>query len=356
MGLLMKQNINLHTRKIGEKNTLFGSKGLRRYVSSTVKNDFLSATDIKCYETKSSSGRLYASQAYKDLAALIDANKSKKMSPQMKSDFHVGCYKNKVELLRQLHKEHEFFIDWEKIKTSTEPFDKGEKGPMQLRAEKIRAKYEPTLMDKIFSRTQARIKELDSNIVKAKKEDQNDYRIWENLVKLSEGIIEKDAECMLLVIENMYSFDDLLELGVEIKVGADSSGCIEVEAHAHTGKVVPHQVLTLGQGGKITKMDMDRASYYNLVRDYICSLTVRIVGDIFSIVPANGVIINVVDSQSSAEGHIEDVTILSAAIDRANFESLNFSVINPFRELSNMYCVSDFRRTDAPGAVKRIVG
>ena len=260
MGLLMKQTKSLSTRRHSEKSSLFGSRGLRYYISSDTATGTYPATGSEVYKTRSDSGRVYTSQAYKNLASLSHFSSKKRHAQSDRSVHTVNSYKNSVELLRSLHKEHEPEINWSALKDAPPPFDLSEKGPREIRAEKLLENYSPSLSDKIFSRTDAKMRELKNNIARAKKEDMIDYHVWENISALADGISKKDAECMLLVIENMYPFDDLLELGVDITVGADSTGCVEVEVNANTGKIVPHQVLTLGQGDKVNKMEMDRAS------------------------------------------------------------------------------------------------
>ncbi len=356
MGLLMKKTLTLSAKQ-NTADSLFGRKGLRHYISAGTQTLGGYSLNVESYKTKSQSGRKYTSAPYTSLAEILAQLSRPRLSATDRNALLVNKQKTFVEVLRALHREREAQIDWQAIRDSAPPFTEGEKGPLEQKAESARRHYRPSLTDKLFSKVEQRERELDAAIRQAAKEDITDYRIWGNTVTLAEGVLALDEECWLMVLENMHSFDDLLEFGVQITVGANNAKCVEVEVNANTANVVPHQVYMLSQSGKVSRMDTDKASHYNLIRDYVCSLTLRIVSDIFATLPADGVIINVVDDRANAEsGALSQITILSAAMDRESVERLNFGVLNPYRALSDMYCTMDFKKTEAPGEVKRVVG
>ena len=356
MSLLMKKTLALSTRQ-ASSDSLFGRRGLRYYISAGTEPTDGYSLNVESYKTKSKSGRKYTSTAYTTLAATLSQLEKPRMSAGERNALLVSRQKNFMEVIKGLHREREMKIDWQAIKDSAPPFTMGEKGPLEQKAEAARRHYRPSLTDKLFAKIEQRERELDAAIKAAAKEDVTDYRIWENTVTLADGVLALDEECWLMVLDNMHSFDDLLEFGCSLTVGANNAKCVEVEVHANTANVVPSQLYMLSQSGKLNRMDTDKASFYNLIRDYVCSLTLRIVCDIFATLPADGVIINIVDDRADAEtGNISQITILSAAMDRESIERLNFNVLNPWRTLSDMYCTMDFKKTEAPGEVKRVVG
>ncbi len=356
MSLLMKKTCTLSVKQNASE-SLFGRKGLRHYISAGTEPTIGSSLNVESYTTKSKSGRKYTSTPYTTLAATLNQLARPRISAGDRNTLLVAKKKNFIDVIKGLHRERETTLDWQQIKDAPPPFTMGEKGPLEQKAEATRRHYRPTLMDKLFAKIDQRERELDAAIKQAAKEDIIDYRIWENTVTLADGVLALDEDCWLMVLENMHSFDDLLEFGVSITAGANKEKCVEVEVHANTANVVPHQMYMLTQSGKLNRMDTDKASLYNLIRDYICSLTLRVVSDIFATLPADGVIINVVDDRIDSETEaISEITVLSAAMDRESIERLNFNVLNPWRTLSDMYCAMDFKKTEAPGEVKRVVG
>ena len=299
MGLMMKKKATL-TAKQNTADSLFGKKGLRHYVSAGTQPTDGYSLNVESYKTKSQSGRKYNSTPYTNLAAITADLSKSRLSSSDRNSLLVSRQKTLVDVLKGLHREREMKIDWQKIKDSAPPFMQGEQGPAETKAIAARRHYRPSLTDKIFSRIEQKERELDAQIKLAAKEDATDYRVWENTVTLAEGVLKNDEDCWLMVLENMHSFDDLLEFGVRITVGVNNARCVEVEINANTANVVPHQVYMLSQSGTLSRMDTDKASYYNLIRDYICSLTMRVASDVFSPLPAEGIIINVVDDRASA--------------------------------------------------------
>ncbi len=356
MGLLMKKTMTLSS-KPNTADGLFGKKGLRHYISAGSETLSGYSLNVESFKTKSGSGRKYTSAPYAALGEVLAEMARPRLSAADKNACIVNRQKAIVEVLRSLHREREAALDWVKIQNSAPPYREGEKGPHEEKAIAARRHYRPSLIDKLFSKVEQRERELDAAIRAAAKEDAIDYRVWENTVTLAEGVLNRDEDCWLMVLEHMHSFDDLLEFGVGITVGVNKDGCVEAEVNCNTANIVPHQVYMLSQSGKVTRMDTDKASYYNLMRDYICSLAMRIAGDIFATLPAAGLILNIVDDRADAQsGALSQITVLSAAMDAEAVNHLNFGVLNPWRTLSDMYCTMDFRRTEAPGEVKRVVG
>lgn len=356
MGLLMKKTLVL-TAKKNTADSLFGKKGLRHYISAGTETLGGYSLNVESYKTKSNSGRKYTSSPYISLAEIVDQLARPRLSQSDRNALIVNKQKTFIDVIRALHRERECKIDWQAIRDSAPPFTQGEKGPAERKAEAARKNYKPSITDKLFNKIEEKEKALDAAIRLAAKEDATDYRVWENTVTLAEGILSLDVDCWLMALENLHSFDDLLEFGVQITVGANNAKCIEVEVNANTANVVPHQVYMLSQSGKVSRMDTDKASHYNLMRDYVCSLAMRIFSDIFATLPADGVILNIVDDRANTDTQsLSQITILSAAVDRESIERLNFGVLNPWRTLSDLYCTMDFHKTEAPGEVKRVVG
>ena len=65
---------------------------------------------------------------------------------------------------------------------------------------------------------------------------------------------------------------------------------------------------------------LDKKEYFDLLQDYICSVTIRAARDTFALLPVNYVTDNAVDGGK---------TILSVSFDRPNFQKLRFGMSDP---------------------------
>ncbi|GAB5408790.1 MAG: hypothetical protein BalsKO_11550 [Balneolaceae bacterium] len=91
---------------------------------------------------------------------------------------------------------------------------------------------------------------------------------------------------------------------------------------------------------------MPKGEFYELYQDYVCSVILRIAGEIFSILPTSAVVITAADDLlNTSTGYIEEQAILSVAIPRKTFNQLNLQTIDPSSSLENFVHNMDFKRT-----------
>ena len=139
-------------------------------------------------------------------------------------------------------------------------------------------------------------------------DDMYDPELWDYCHRVSAGILKGDIDTYLQVIQDLNPYDDLLDLGGGFEFGTDSPMSMTIEFTARTDEVMPDP------------KSMDKKEYFDLLQDYICSVTIRAARDTFALLPVNFVTVNAVDGGS---------TVLSVTFDRPNFQRLRFGMSDP---------------------------
>jgi len=148
-----------------------------------------------------------------------------------------------------------------------------------------------------------------------------------NLNLLSQRILAGDIDAYFEVIAEMNPLDD----------------------------IVPTYSLSLTKTGKLSKKDLTKTAYYELVQDYVCSCALRIARDMFALLPLEIVVVHAVDRIiNSQTGHQEDATILSIVFERKVLNSLNFDNLDPSDALNNFRHNMKFLKTAGFKTVSRI--
>ena len=338
MGLNFRKSISLgHGLKVNLSKSgpslSFGKKGLRQTISATgkatttvgipgtgvyyskqknLKSLFGGLFGGKKEEEKKSSKAAKSEKAAKEPAA--KATKAEKAAPSIDIEGNkkkVAAYEEYVESIRTVHRICDDTIDWEGISKD----------------------------------------ELPAGVRVGSEE----YNEWKTLNGFSLKVLEGDVDAYLRVISEMAPFDDLLEYGSGFEVGTDDPSEMSVEFQVKSSKVVPDYQLSLLASGDISEKALSKSAFYELMQDYVCSTVIRVARDTFALLPVQTCKVHAVDVVlNSATGNDEEVTILSALIDRDKLASINMDRIDPSDALEAMGCNMSFKKTSGFGAVKRV--
>jgi hypothetical protein len=364
MGLRMRKSfslgkgmrLNVGKRGLGLS---FGTKGLRYSINSKGRRTSTIGIPGTGLSYSNSSGgrskRQYKSSAYNKRQKLQQMHNNK-LDELQQNALAVEEYNNLIEIIKGLHKECDDHVDWAHINSLEPPFNPPEVGPNKAQAIAEYNAFTPNLKEKLFkSMGEKRKKSLEAAIAEAELKDAEAYEEWQKLKALSERILQGDIDAYFEVIDEMAPLDDLLEFGSDFEFGANDPTALEVEFKVKSEAVVPRQVLTLTKTGKLSKKDMTKTQYYELVQDYVCSCSIRIARDIMALLPVEKVVVHAVDNiLDTATGFSEDKTILSVVFERSRLEPLNFELIDPSDALQNFQHNMKYAKTSGFKPVERI--
>lgn len=177
----------------------------------------------------------------------------------------------------------------------------------------------------------------------------------DQMKELAGKILAGDPESYLLVVEESHPFDDLLDFGSGFEVGTDNGEYLEVEFSVKSEEVVPKTCYSLLASGKLSEREIPRTTRLDMIQDYVCSTVLRVAEDSFALLPIKRVIIHATDSKlNTATGHMEEITILSASIERDKLLALNMEYVDPSDAMSNFTVNMDFKKTNGFNPVQRL--
>ena len=305
MGLRVRKSFSLGKGvrlNVGKKGVgiSFGTRGLRYSINSNGRRTAtigIPGTGIS-YSTSlgGRSRRNYSSTAFKTRQQLQQQKQQEKLYEIRRNTLAVNEYSNLIEVIRNLHKECDEAVDWVHINSLNPPYNPPDMGPNKQKAIIEYESFTPNLLEKIIKPlAEKRRKKHEEAIKQAEQQDIQEYEEWKKLNMLSGRILQGDIEAYFEVINEMKPLDDLLEFGSDFEFGANNAKVLEVEFRVKSNTVVPNYVLSLTKTGKLSKKEMSKTKYNELVQDYVCSCAIRIARDMMALLPVEKVVVHPVD-------------------------------------------------------------
>ncbi len=355
MGLRMRKSIKICKGvrvNFGKSGTSlsFGTRGLRQTIHSSGRRTTsigIPGTGIS-YVTSSGGRRKTTSPSR--------TSSQQKLGERQENARKVDEYNKMIEMLKGIHKQCDEFVDWKHINSLKEPFPPGGIGPKEAGALLELQNYRPGFFARIIkSLGEKKQEKLKAAVQASRMKDREDYEEWKSLNHLSGRILEGDLDAYLQVINEMNPLDDLLEFGCDFEFGVEEPRSIEVEYKVKSQSLIPDYSLSLTQTGKLSRKNLTKTAYYELVQDYVCSCAIRIARDMFALLPVENVVVHAVDEVTSTEtGNREEITILSVLFNREVLNSLNFQHIDPSDAMNNFTCNMKFLKTAGFKPVDRV--
>ena len=160
-----------------------------------------------------------------------------------------------------------------------------------------------------------------------------DPELWAYYHRLAPRILEGDIDAYLTVIRDAAPLDDLLAYGGEFQFGTDDPSRMEVEF------VVNEEAL------KDQRLEKNVLQYFDLLQDYVCSVTIRMARDLFALLPVSDVAVHAV---------LGGQTVLSACFDKETMDRIPFGAADPSDTLAQFEHRMDFQPTRGFAPVERI--
>lgn len=260
------------------------------------------------------------------------------------TDAYVRGYEKFVDDITGLHKKCSDKISWEDILNSPEPFETGEIGPKEKQAQYEFDTMQPTFFEKINkSAFDKRLEEAHERIAAAKEEDFRDYEEWENERFLAGKIINGDVECFNQAIAYCNGFDDFKDHFETIDFSSDDASYIQADVTININESIPEDKIYYNTSGKPAYKKMSATEMYDLAKNYVYSLTIRIARETYAILPVSQIVVNVRDNKDNGMG---DELILSVCFETDQFEVIEFEKLyNPEEYIEKLVHNVNFKKT-----------
>lgn len=279
-----------------------------------------------------------------------------KLAEQEDARAAVKEFDSYLDILTSLHKDCADQLDWVQIAKSRPPT---KPAPSTARGDKARAaldNYQPSFLDKILFYVKKRLKNLEADWHVAMNQDQkeNDVELkkyneeflnWEILYKLSEGVLQKNAETFKRALQYISPYQEIEEFNTKVVIDEAEADVVALSCYLNDEELIPNEELKLTTSGKLSNKAMPTGRYWSLYQDYVCSCAIRVARETLAALPIRRVIVNIITKRfDTATGHKGNATILAAHFTREAMSKINFELIDPSDSLKNFNFRMKFKK------------
>lgn len=289
-----------------------------------------------------------------------------RMEERQRAAFEVAMYENQIEVLKSLHKDVSYWYDWSAIVAAPPP----QQPPFYRTHEQAAAaqlqSYRPGLMDTILGEHQSNRQRLELAVEQARQQDawlyqrameehQRALERWQWFQNMGRGILRGDIEACRAAFAYLTPFSELNELGIKVEGGIERLDRPEITVKLRDQSILPSIEKQLLASGKLSSKQMTAARINDLYQDHVCSAVLRIAGEMFALLPVTLVVIHAeAPLLSTATGRRSYENILSVAVARETFESIDLDAIDCSDSMRNFLHHMDFKKNRGFAAVARL--
>ncbi|HUV37481.1 MAG TPA: hypothetical protein VMX58_11125 [Patescibacteria group bacterium] len=271
-----------------------------------------------------------------------------------------------VNKFQSLHKTCGTQWDWFEVQSRKTPLEPENNHSHEREAETNRRQYKPSFKDKLFLRIQSKRKILDELVENSKRKDQTEYdnamtrykeenEQWSKLNTLSKRVLAAEGQAYMDAVRELNIMHNLEGVCKSCEVRLYKNNAIEVIFEAFGLEIVPKEKMKLLRSGKISFRDMPKGEYYEMYRDYVCSVTLRIAREFLAVLPIDIIIVTAMaELLNTSTGQIQQEPILSAAIARDTLKKINFELVRPSDCFSNFVHNMNFKRLSGFAGTTRL--
>jgi hypothetical protein len=282
--------------------------------------------------------------------------------------YDVQVHENYIDVLLSVHKEATDTVDWQWMLDAPEPVLPEKDMHRSDQARSALEGFVPTRKDKLIRRADTKRSELEQAVADAEAADEASYqqalqeheaavRDWEKSRALAQRILNDETDAFGEALTELGPFGDIAELGSNVEFTVETPALVDATVHVHGEEVVPNEVKSQLQSGKLSVKQMPIGRFYEIYQDYVCSCVLRVARETFALLPVHGVVVTAEDELlDAATGHVGPQPILSVAISRSTLDRLNFERIDPSDSLANFPHNMDFKKTKGFAPVDRLDG
>ncbi|MDN3644849.1 hypothetical protein QWY75_01365 [Pontixanthobacter aestiaquae] len=268
----------------------------------------------------------------------------------------VDDWKQYLDDIISVHTDKADDINWQSIANAPPLVEPKPEKRHQAEALANIENFQPRIFDFVFGGTSRRRERLDAALADAIAADSDEFARKRSEYLIAEQEREEDAHLATRVLDGeksaysevisvLYDGEELY-LGQSIQFKIDDNSVHAMPLVSEADDIVPTFRLKQLQSGKLSKTKMPKGEFNELYQDYVCSVALRLAGDIFGNLPLDECHVTCSATMLNTKtGHLEDAPILSVLFVRDTFERLNLSGLDPSDSLANFNHEMNFRKT-----------
>lgn len=258
-------------------------------------------------------------------------------------------------------------IDWRLMATSRRPAEPAPDGARERETQASLAAFRPSFFD-VFRGGSEKVRErLEAAVISARSKDEEEFEAarssyaaaladWEADVALAKRLLDGNAATIKSVLEEMQAAmqgDGYVGSHVTYDI---EPGFVHARPSVHGVDVIPAYRRKQLASGRLSQTKRPVGEFNELYQDYVCSVALKVGGDLFRILPLSEVYVtcqaNMVNPRN---GHMEEAPILSVHFVRSTYESLSLATVDPSEAMRNFRHAMAFKKAQGFSRVEPLV-
>ena len=267
-------------------------------------------------------------------------------------------YEDLIHLITTIHVVPVQSFDWALVYEESPPFSKDSTGPNEQSALEKLNTYKPSLLDKLFSRTEARKRILTEEIPAAKLVDQGLINDWNRRTQLAKQVLSYEKQALINALRELTPFQNLLQLGSMVSAYAtEESHILNVEFNVNEKAVIPYETKSLTKTGKVSTRKMGIGRRNELLYMYVTGGALEIAKESFAVLPIDSLFVHCIDTRLNlATGIKEENVLLSVLFTRDQLDEIQYEFIDPGEAIQSFLHHMKFLKTKGFQPVSRLEG
>jgi len=295
----------------------------------------------------------------------IRKRENERMAELSRAAFEVEIYESRVQALLSVHKGGRPQVDWPSMALVEEPTKPARPNTAEEAARKAEAEYHAGILDRLLKKESVKRARLAREVERARQVDDASYRRmletwrrkhqeWQYNRDLARRVLALESSALVEAIAKIDPFSDIKKLGTDIQFAINAT-VLEATISVHSESVVPNEMKSLLQSGRLSVKKMPIGKFNEIFQDYVCGCVLRVANELFSVLPIDTVIVTATDMLlNSATGHLDDTPIVSAVIPRRTLSQLDLEHIDPSDSMTNFIHRMEFKKLKGFQGVDRL--
>lgn len=268
----------------------------------------------------------------------------------------VDSWKDYIHDLISIHADAADDMDWAAIANSPRPSEPSQSDFHHSKAIAELDAFKPRFFDFLSGGSERKRDVLVQAVDIGAQEDEREYAEahnryqqalvdWESDALLAKRLLDGEVAAKRDVIGEFQSLTSESRIGSEVSFRINEEW-LHAVATVHTDEVVPNYRRKQLASGRLSETKMPVGEFNELYQDYVCSVALKVAGDLFGLLPDNEVFVTCRALMlNSATGHQEQTPVLSVQFVRETYRRLNLAAIDPSDSLANFNHHMAFKRT-----------